>query len=107
MVAGGAPQQKKDMLPVVCDVVVRTPTFANVISVYPHDNTPFRKVVLHNQIDGLFSAVEQREKALKDDDANESPMPRLGIDDGMGFKIAVIGDSTIRVRGRHYDHNLG
>ena len=54
--------------------------------------------MLHNQIDGLFSAVEQRVAALEDATAASNPLPRAAVDDGMGFKIAIIGDSTIRVR---------
>lgn len=54
--------------------------------------------MLHTQIDGLFTAVEQRAAARADAAAAGSPPPRAAVDDGMGFKIAVIGDSTIRVR---------
>ena len=54
--------------------------------------------MLHTQIDGLFSAIEQRASARVTAAAAGKPPPRAAVDDGMGFKIAVIGDSTIRVR---------
>lgn len=53
--------------------------------------------MLHTQIDGLFSAVEQRAAARAAAAAAGNPPPRAALDDGMEFKIAVIGDSTIRV----------
>lgn len=58
-----------------------------------------RRIVLQNQIDQLFLAIEKRPPAppmgLEDGDVTL----RVHADDGMGFKIHVVGDSTMRVRG--------
>ena len=55
--------------------------------------------MLQNQIDGLFSALEQRANERTERLASYGHRsPHFEIDDGMGFKIVMIGDSTIRVR---------
>lgn len=48
-----------------------------------------RSDMLQNQIDGLFMAVEQHLDSFADS---------RRYDDGMGFKVALVGDSTMVVR---------
>ena len=47
-------------------------------------------MVLHNQIDGLFSNLKERA-------ANEVSPARLGVNKDQEFKIVIIGDSTMQV----------
>ena len=58
-----------------------------------------RRLVLQNQIDGLFSALEQRAAEQTDSrDGDGHSSPRVEAADGLGFKVTMVGDSTIRVR---------
>lgn len=62
-----------------------------------------RRIMLQNQIDRLFVGIEKRAGAqalglgLGLGDRNETL--GAGEGDGLGFKIEVVGDSTMRVRG--------
>lgn len=47
--------------------------------------------MLHSQMDGLFVAVEEHLGGWS------SAVDPLRHDDGMGFKVAMVGDSTMRV----------
>ncbi len=54
--------------------------------------------MLQNLMDRLFVAVERRAAATAQGLVGGGGTPRDGEDDGMGFKIEVVGDSTMRVR---------
>lgn len=57
--------------------------------------------MLHNQIDGLLSAIAQRPTEIKSELAPEQgakPSFGLGRESIMNFKIDMVGDSTMRVR---------
>lgn len=54
--------------------------------------------MLQNQMDRLFVAVERRAAAKAQGLVDGGGTPRDDEDDGMGFKIEVVGDSTMRVR---------
>eukprot|EP00904_Undaria_pinnatifida_P002927 jgi/Undpi1/12635/HiC_scaffold_6.g02303.m1 len=56
------------------------------------------RIVLHNQVDRLFAAVEKRSATLTEGSGASSSSPRLITDDGLGFKIHVVGDSTMRMQ---------
>ena len=57
-----------------------------------------RKRMLHIQMDGLIAAVEERSAELWA--ANSSGETQPGIEDDRGYRIAMVGDSTMRVRKR-------
>ena len=72
-----------------------------------------RRLVLQNQIDGLFSALEKRAtEKMETIDGGKSSSPRFEVRDGMGFKVAMVGDSTIRVSSsggithHHHHHHI-
>lgn len=48
-------------------------------------------MMLHNQIDGLFFALERRAAFA------EPGWPWMETDDEWGFKVVMAGDSTMRV----------
>lgn len=55
-------------------------------------------------MDSVFSLAGQRTslQAAGSGSADDgSPSRRALVDDGMGFKIHLIGDSTVRVRYKH------
>lgn len=61
--------------------------------------------MLHNQIDELFSAIAQRPtKRSSGPEPEQDPKPSLdvGHELGVDFKIAIVGDSTMRVRVRSH-----
>ena len=64
-----------------------------------------RKLVLHNQIDGLLSAIALRPADIKsgpepEPGAEQGPKQSFGLGtvDTISFKIDMVGDSTMRVR---------
>lgn len=64
--------------------------------------------MLHNQIDGLLSAIAQRpaERGSGSDPETEpGPELHLGPELGNDFKIAMVGDSTMRVRSYRKSHS--
>ena len=54
--------------------------------------------MLHIQMDGLIAAVEERSAELWR--AKSSGETQPGIDDDRAYRIAMVGDSTMRVRKR-------
>lgn len=59
---------------------------------------PPRRVLLHNQIGRLFLSIEKRATAQKLEHGGGGVTPGVDTDDGLGFKIHVVGDSTMRVK---------
>lgn len=59
--------------------------------------------MLLNQIDELFSAIVQR-PTERSSGPEPEPEPSLDVGHGLGvdFKIAIVGDSTMRVRVRSH-----
>lgn len=55
-------------------------------------------MVLHNQIDGLFSSLKERaaNDGLVEGTSEVSP-GHLGVHKDQEFKIVIIGDSTMQV----------
>lgn len=54
--------------------------------------------MLQNQTDRLFSALEKRTRAHKSEQLGGGVTFEIDSDDRRGFKIHVVGDSTMRVR---------
>eukprot|EP00904_Undaria_pinnatifida_P002299 jgi/Undpi1/1206/HiC_scaffold_105.g14120.m1 len=56
------------------------------------------KLVLHNQIDGLFSAIAQRPENSTGTGAHSEPSLNTWKEGEREFKIAIVGDSTMRMQ---------
>ena len=54
--------------------------------------------MLHNQIDGLFSAIAQRPENSTGTGAHSEPSLNTWKEGEREFKIAIVGDSTMRVK---------
>lgn len=54
--------------------------------------------MLQNQVDALFAELEEHPLVETAGPVDSPTSPHFVMDDGLGFKIAVVGDSTMRVR---------
>ena len=80
------------------------PLWCTLTSVRIGCDAPARALLLQTQMDGLFELVEQRDSLRPGDELQTAgpgaggPLRRGLVADGLGFKILLVGDSTVRVR---------